>query len=153
METTEETWRRSGMNEAGEEESIAFCAKLFADHLDGSPLRSNRSQWNRFVTLSNRNWYRLEARGPPLVLMGDAAHTAHFSIGSGTKLAMEDAAGLYQALQRQPRKHPIRPGQLRGGAAAAGGPVPGGGHGTAPGTSSRSAITCNWTRRLSPSIS
>ena len=51
VETTEETWRRSGMNDAGEDESIAFCAKLFADHLDGSPLRSNRSHWNRFVTL------------------------------------------------------------------------------------------------------
>ncbi len=102
VETTEATWRRSGMNEAGEDESIAFCAKLFADHLDGSPLRSNRSQWNRFVTLSNRNWYRWEPEGPPLVLMGDAAHTAHFSIGSGTKLAMEDAAGLYQALNASP---------------------------------------------------
>lgn len=102
VETTEDTWRRSGMNDASEDESIAFCAKLFADHLDGSSLRSNKSQWNRFVTLSNRRWYMLEGGGPPLVLMGDAAHTAHFSIGSGTKLAMEDAAGLYQALNANP---------------------------------------------------
>jgi anthraniloyl-CoA monooxygenase len=102
VETTEETWQRSGMKDAGEDESVAFCAKLFADHLDGNPLRSNRSQWNSFVTLSNRNWYMLEPGGPPLVLMGDAAHTAHFSIGSGTKLAMEDAAGLYQALHAHP---------------------------------------------------
>ena len=102
VETTEETWRRSGMDEAGEDESAAFCAKLFADHLDGSPLRSNRSQWNRFITLSNRHWYLLEPENPPLVLIGDAAHTAHFSIGSGTKLAMEDAAGLYQALNARP---------------------------------------------------
>jgi anthraniloyl-CoA monooxygenase len=102
VETTEGTWQRSGMNDAGEDESVAFCSKLFADHLDGNPLRSNRSLWNRFVTLRNRHWYSMEAGGPPLVLMGDAAHTAHFSIGSGTKLAMEDAAGLYQALNAHP---------------------------------------------------
>ncbi|HUP16523.1 MAG TPA: FAD-dependent monooxygenase [Acidimicrobiia bacterium] len=102
VETTEETWQRSGMNDTNEDESVAFCSKLFADHLDGNSLRSNRSLWNRFVTLRNRHWYSLEAGGPPLVLMGDAAHTAHFSIGSGTKLAMEDAAGLYQALNAHP---------------------------------------------------
>jgi anthraniloyl-CoA monooxygenase len=102
VETTEETWQRSGMNDANEDESVAFCSKLFADHLDGNPLRSNRSLWNRFITLRNRNWFLLEEGGPPLVLMGDAAHTAHFSIGSGSKLAMEDAAGLYQALNAHP---------------------------------------------------
>ena len=102
VETTEETWQRSGMQDAGEDESVAFCSKLFADHLDGNPLRSNRSLWNRFVTLRNRNWFLLGEGEPPLVLMGDAAHTAHFSIGSGTKLAMEDAAGLYQALNAHP---------------------------------------------------
>ena len=102
VETTEDTWRRSGMNDASEDESIAFCAKLFADQLDGSPLRSNRSQWNRFVTLTNRRWYTFEGEGPPVVLIGDAAHTAHFSIGSGTKLAMEDAASLYLALKSNP---------------------------------------------------
>ena len=102
VETTEETWQRSGMSEANEDESVAFCSKLFADHLDGNSLRSNRSLWNRFVTLRNRNWFSWEEGGTPLVLMGDAAHTAHFSIGSGTKLAMEDAAGLYQALNAQP---------------------------------------------------
>ena len=102
VETTEGTWRRSGMSDADEEESIAFCAKLFSDHLDGSTLRSNRAQWQRFTTLRNRRWYLLDEPGPPLVLMGDAAHTAHFSIGSGTKLAMEDAAALYRALQASP---------------------------------------------------
>jgi anthraniloyl-CoA monooxygenase len=102
VETTEETWQRSGMNDANEDESVAFCSKLFADHLGGNSLRSNRSLWNRFVTLASPHWYSLEAGGPPLVLMGDAAHTAHFSIGSGTKLAMEDAAGLYQALNAHP---------------------------------------------------
>jgi anthraniloyl-CoA monooxygenase len=102
VETTEETWQRSGMNDANEDESVAFCSKLFADHLDGNSLRSNRSLWNRFITLSSRHWHSMEAGGPPLVLMGDAAHTAHFSIGSGTKLAMEDAAALYQALNAHP---------------------------------------------------
>ena len=102
VETTEETWQRSGMNDAGEDESVAFCSKLFAEHLDGNLLRSNRSLWNRFVTLRSRHWYSMGAGGPPLVLMGDAAHTAHFSIGSGTKLAMEDAASLYQAINAHP---------------------------------------------------
>lgn len=102
VETTEETWQRSGMSDASEDESVAFCSKLFADHLDGNSLRSNRSLWNRFVTLGNRHWFMSESAGPPVVLVGDAAHTAHFSIGSGTKLAMEDAAGLYHALNAHP---------------------------------------------------
>ena len=102
VETTEETWQRSGMSDASEDESVGFCSKLFADHLEGNSLRSNRSLWNRFVTLRNRHWFWSESGGPPVVLMGDAAHTAHFSIGSGTKLAMEDAAALYQALNAHP---------------------------------------------------
>ncbi|HKY47703.1 MAG TPA: FAD-dependent monooxygenase [Acidimicrobiia bacterium] len=102
VETTEETWQRSGMSDASEDESVGFCSKLFADHLEGNSLRSNRSLWNRFVTLRNRHWFWSESGGTPVVLLGDAAHTAHFSIGSGTKLAMEDAAALYQALNAHP---------------------------------------------------
>lgn len=96
VECTEEVWRRAGLDEAGEEDSIAYCEKLFADDLRGSGLLSNNSQWINFVTIRNRNWYR-----DNVVLLGDAAHTAHFSIGSGTKLAMEDAISLARALDQR----------------------------------------------------
>ena len=100
VETTEETFQASDLEGATEEQSIRFGEKLFADFLVGARLRSNRSQWLRFVTLRSRRWFRAE--GVPVVLVGDAAHTAHFSIGSGTKLAMEDAAALHLALLAYP---------------------------------------------------
>jgi anthraniloyl-CoA monooxygenase len=96
VECTEDVWRRAGLDQADEEDSIAYCEKLFADDLRGSALLSNNSQWISFVTIRNRNWYRDNA-----VLLGDAAHTAHFSIGSGTKLAMEDAISLARALDQR----------------------------------------------------
>lgn len=102
VETTEQNWRRAGLDQAGEAESVDFCEKVFAEHLDGAPLLSNRSLWNTFSTVRSRSWYHREGPGTPVVLIGDAAHTAHFSIGSGTKLAMEDAASLYQALAANP---------------------------------------------------
>lgn len=98
VETTERNWLQAGLDQASEAESVAFCEKVFADHLKGAPLLSNRSLWNTFVTLRNGLWHHMGGQGPPVALIGDAAHTAHFSIGSGTKLAMEDAASLYQAL-------------------------------------------------------
>lgn len=102
VETTERNWRQAGLHHADEAESVAFCEKVFADHLDGAPLLSNRSLWNAFVTVRNNTWHHLRGPGAPVVLIGDAAHTAHFSIGSGTKLAMEDAASLYRALSAYP---------------------------------------------------
>jgi anthraniloyl-CoA monooxygenase len=96
VETDEDTWRRAGLDRADEAESIAYCERLFAEELRGGRLRSNRSQWIRFVTVRNRTW-----RHGRLVLVGDAAHTAHFSIGSGTKLAMEDAISLARAIERR----------------------------------------------------
>ena len=93
VETTEETWKRAGLAHVTEEESVAFCENLFERELDGASLISNRSEWRTFPELSNRHW----SRGN-IVLLGDALHTAHFSIGSGTKLAMEDAISLSQAL-------------------------------------------------------
>ena len=102
VETTEETWRRAGLDQASEQESLQFCSALFADHLAGAPLLSNRSSWSRFVTLRSRSWHTSSAGGSSLVLIGDAAHTAHFSIGSGTKLAVEDAASLCRALALEP---------------------------------------------------
>ena len=97
VECTEGTWRAAGLDQAGEPESIAFCQDLFAPELDGHKLLSNRSLWISFVTVRCRSWHHGN-----VVLLGDAAHTAHFTIGSGTKLAMEDAVALGQALQRHP---------------------------------------------------
>jgi anthraniloyl-CoA monooxygenase len=71
------------------------CAELLADHLGGHKLITNNSKWLRFTTVHNKTW-----RHNNIVLLGDAAHTAHFSIGSGTKLAMEDALALAANLQR-----------------------------------------------------
>ena len=97
VETDEEAWRRAGLDGADEARSIAYCEQLFAEELRGRRLRSNRSEWIRFPTLSNRSWVH-----DNVVLVGDAAHTAHFSIGSGTKLAMEDSIALVRALERFP---------------------------------------------------
>ncbi|HXF57820.1 MAG TPA: FAD-dependent monooxygenase, partial [Actinomycetota bacterium] len=95
VECHESTWRRAGLDRATEEESIRFCEKLFAEDLGGHPLLSNRSQWISFVTVRCEAWH-----AGNVVLLGDAAHTAHFTIGSGTKLAMEDAVALAGALER-----------------------------------------------------
>ena len=97
VECHETTWRRAGLEDAGEDESIAFCEKLFADELRGRRLLSNKSAWTSFVTVTCQAWH-----AGKVVLLGDAAHTAHFTIGSGTKLAMEDAVALAGALERNP---------------------------------------------------
>jgi anthraniloyl-CoA monooxygenase len=96
VECTEATWRRAGLDELDEDESLAFCERLFARDLKGHELLSNRSVWLSFPKVTNETWHTSRA-----VLMGDAAHTAHFSIGSGTKLAMEDAIALRDALVRR----------------------------------------------------
>ena len=86
------------------EESIAFCENLFAKYLDGHELMSNANhlrgsaQWFKFPRVVCKTWVHHNGR-VPVVLMGDAAHTAHFSIGSGTKLALEDAIELADCLQ------------------------------------------------------
>ena len=94
VETREETWRAHGLDAANHEQSIAFSEKLFAQYLDGHRLMSNAahlrgSAWLSFQRVLCRRWHHGNR-----VLIGDAAHTAHFSIGSGTKLAMEDAIAL-----------------------------------------------------------
>lgn len=94
VECSEETWRRAGLDRADEEGSIAYCEKLFAKDLEGRRLLSNNSKWISFVTVRNQSW-----RYRNVVLVGDAAHTAHFSIGSGTKLAMEDSIALANAFE------------------------------------------------------
>jgi anthraniloyl-CoA monooxygenase len=94
VEAREETWRAAGLEHANEEETVAFCERLFAPELDGHRLLSNRSIWRSFPTIRNERWWFEN-----VVLAGDAAHTAHFSVGSGTKLAMEDAIALVDALR------------------------------------------------------
>jgi anthraniloyl-CoA monooxygenase len=96
VECPEPVWRRAGLDELSEEESLTFCEKLFARDLEGRELYSNRSLWLDFMKVTNDVWHHGRT-----VLVGDAAHTAHFSIGSGTKLAMEDAIGLRDALVRR----------------------------------------------------
>jgi len=93
VETTEDCWRRSGLEKATEDETIAFCERLFAAELAGHRLIKNRSLWRSFPIVRCARWYHKN-----VVLLGDAAHTAHFSIGSGTKLAMEDSIALRDAL-------------------------------------------------------
>ncbi len=95
VECREEVWRRAGLDRASEAETVAFCEALFAEDLDGHHLLTNRSIWRTFPTIRNERWHHGN-----IVLVGDAAHTAHFSIGSGTKLAMEDAIALVDAFRR-----------------------------------------------------
>jgi anthraniloyl-CoA monooxygenase len=97
VECAEDVWLRAGLDQASEAESIAFCENLFARELRGARLLSNNSKWINFNTLKCASW-----RAGNLVLLGDAAHTAHFSIGSGTKLAMEDAIALANAIEQYP---------------------------------------------------
>ncbi|MDB5729441.1 MAG: oxidoreductase [Noviherbaspirillum sp.] len=103
VETPEEVWAKSGFAEMSQEQAIAFCEKLFANCLDGHKLMTNARHlrgsaiWIKFprvVCGSWVHWNAIGGRRVPVVLMGDAAHTAHFSVGSGTKLALEDAIEL-----------------------------------------------------------
>jgi len=93
LECTEDTWRRAGLDEAREADTVAFAQALFARELDGHPILGHRSLWRSFPVVHNERWHHGN-----VVLVGDAAHTAHFSIGSGTKLAMEDAIALSRSL-------------------------------------------------------
>ncbi|HYC02228.1 MAG TPA: bifunctional salicylyl-CoA 5-hydroxylase/oxidoreductase [Azospirillaceae bacterium] len=111
IETTEEAWRKAGLEGADSAATVAFGEKLFAKYLDGHRLMTNArhlrgSDWLNFPRVSCENWVK-----DNIVLMGDAAHTAHYSIGSGTKLALEDAIDLAARLN-------AAPGDLRAALAA-----------------------------------
>lgn len=98
VETTEEAFQKAGLDEAGQQQSIDFCEKLFAEVLDGAKLETNArhlrgSAWLNFNRLICGSWHMFNGTSH-VVLLGDAAHTAHFAIGSGTKLAFEDAIEL-----------------------------------------------------------
>jgi anthraniloyl-CoA monooxygenase len=103
IETDRETWLRAGFDRSTDEtpwdesdqHSLAYLAKAFDEELHGHPLIGNRTRWSRFRTISCARWHRGN-----VVLLGDAVHTAHYSIGSGTKLAMEDAIALVRELGR-----------------------------------------------------
>src|SRR5690606_28573062 len=95
VECPEDTWRAAGLENATEEQTVAYCEGLFANELDGHPLVANKSVWRCFPTLRCARW-----AVDNVVLNGDAAHTAHFSIGSGTRLGMLDAIALRDALVR-----------------------------------------------------
>lgn len=113
VETRDETWRAAGLDTMSQEDGIAYCEKLFAPWLDGNALISNAGHlrgsaiWIRFPRVICDTWVHQQAlpdgRQVPVVLMGDAAHTAHFSIGSGTKLALEDAIELHRSIQTHPQ--------------------------------------------------
>jgi anthraniloyl-CoA monooxygenase len=101
VETREETWRAAGLDRMDVPTAVRFCEELFAPWLDGNALLTNMrhlrgSQFINFQRVTNATWVKDDR----IVLMGDAAHTAHFSIGSGTKLALEDAIGLAQSIDR-----------------------------------------------------
>jgi anthraniloyl-CoA monooxygenase len=93
VECREETWKAAGMDRAGEDETAAFLERMFANELAGHRLITNRSVWRQFPTIRTEPW-----SSDNVVLLGDAAHTAHFSVGSGTRMAMEDAVALRDAI-------------------------------------------------------
>jgi len=98
VECPEAVWRAHRLDVASQEESIAFCERIFASHLDGERLMSNArhqrgSAWLNFQRIRCRRWHHFNGASQ-VVLMGDAVHTAHFAIGSGTRLAIDDAIGL-----------------------------------------------------------
>ena len=92
VECDPETWRAAGLDRMREADSLAYCADVFRDDLGGEPLLSNRSEWFRYAIVGNRHWHWRN-----VVLLGDALRTGHPSVGSGTRLAMQDAIALYDA--------------------------------------------------------
>lgn len=93
VECNQKTWRRAGLSRATEADSLGLLETIFATELEGHRLVGNRSGWRRFPTVTTRKWQHRN-----VVLVGDAAHTAHFSVGAGTRLAMGDAVRLCEAL-------------------------------------------------------
>jgi len=110
VETPQHVWEAAGLDRMSQDESIAFCERLFARYLDGERLISNATHlrgsaiWIRFPRVICRtwtHWQRIGERDIPFVLIGDAAHTAHFSVGAGTKLALEDGIALARTLHSE----------------------------------------------------
>ncbi|MEO8938876.1 MAG: bifunctional salicylyl-CoA 5-hydroxylase/oxidoreductase [Burkholderiaceae bacterium] len=106
IETTDEAFHASGLAATDEVATAKFVETLFAEELQGNAVLTNRSHWRQFPTITCKTWHhavtRPDGRTTQVVLLGDSAHTAHFSIGSGTKLALEDAIALHAAVVAQP---------------------------------------------------
>lgn len=94
VEVEEETWECAGFETMTPDQTIKYCERVFRNDLDGHPIISNNSYWRKFPAVWNERW-----SFDNVVLIGDALRTAHFSIGSGTRLAMEDAIALFRALR------------------------------------------------------
>jgi anthraniloyl-CoA monooxygenase len=94
VECDPHTWKKAGFERMTDDETRAYVGEVFANDLNGYPLLSNNSKWIQFLLVKNENWFF-----DNVVLLGDALHTAHFSIGSGTKLAMEDAIALAESFR------------------------------------------------------
>ncbi|WKW45741.1 FAD-dependent monooxygenase [Myroides sp. JBRI-B21084] len=97
FECTNDTWEKLQFQVENETDTVSKLSEIFKDELDGHPLITNKSHWRQFPHVTNKNWYHNN-----IVLLGDAKATAHFSIGSGTKLAMDCAIGLFDALMMHP---------------------------------------------------
>jgi anthraniloyl-CoA monooxygenase len=97
FECSDDTWQKFQFEVTNEEDTIVKIAEIFKEELDGHPLISNKSHWRQFPHVTNENWHHKN-----IVLLGDAKATAHYSIGSGTKLAMDSAIGLFDALIANP---------------------------------------------------
>jgi 2-polyprenyl-6-methoxyphenol hydroxylase-like FAD-dependent oxidoreductase len=113
IECDPNTWEKAGFTQLNDEQGRKYLGNVFSADLNGQPLLSNNSKWINFLLVKNKNWFFEN-----VVLIGDALHTAHFSIGSGTKLAMEDAIALADAFQESTgvdealtnftsRRHPV----------------------------------------------
>jgi len=96
VECDPQTWEKAGFAHMSDEQTREYLGKVFAPDMAGQPLLSNNSKWLNFLLVKNENWFFEN-----VVLIGDALHTAHFSIGSGTKLAMEDAIALAESFQQR----------------------------------------------------
>jgi anthraniloyl-CoA monooxygenase len=96
IECDPETWKKAGFETMSEEQTRLYLEKVFEKDLDGNPLLSNRSLWINFLLVKNKHWVHEN-----IVILGDAAHTAHFSIGSGTKLALEDSIALFNEFKEE----------------------------------------------------
>lgn len=94
VEVEEATWRRAGFETMSPQDTIRFCERVFANDLEGHPILSNNSYWRNFPVIWNEHW-----SFGNVVLLGDALRTAHFSVGSGTRLAMEDSVALFKAFR------------------------------------------------------
>lgn len=97
FECSDETWRKHGFEVTNEEDTIAKISEIFKEELEGHPLITNKSHWRQFPHVTNEKWFNNN-----IVLLGDAKATAHYSIGSGTKLAMDSAIGLSDAVIANP---------------------------------------------------